>query len=140
MTDTVEQQAPAQAAQIEAARPEGALSEVAQTEGGRSEINGEPAEGHRRTASKGPLLGRIDRLSDVAMVVTVELGRAEMPVRDLLGLRVGSIVELNRPVGSPADVLVNGKLIARGEIVVIDEEFGVRITELVGGDEPAEEA
>jgi flagellar motor switch protein FliN/FliY len=85
-----------------------------------------------------PILGRIERLNDVAMVLTVELGRASMVVKDLLGLRAGSVVELNRPVGSPVDLLVNGTLVGRGEVVVIDEEFGVRITELVGADEPDE--
>ena len=70
-------------------------------------------------------------LSEVRMNVTVELGRAVMAVRDLLALRDGSIVELNRPAGAAVDVLVNGTLVARGEVVVIDDELGVRVTELV---------
>ena len=70
-------------------------------------------------------------LSDVQMNVTVELGRAVMQVRDLLALREGSIVELDRAAGAAVDVLVNGTLVARGEVVVIDDELGVRVTELV---------
>ena len=65
------------------------------------------------------------------MNVTVELGRAVMQVRDLLSLRQGSIIELDRAAGAAVDVLVNGTLVARGEVVVIDDELGVRVTELV---------
>lgn len=67
------------------------------------------------------------------MVVSVELGRATMLVKDLLALKVGSLVELDRQVGSPVDLFVNGTLLARGEVVVIDDEFGVRLSEIVGG-------
>jgi len=71
-------------------------------------------------------------LSDVEMGVTAELGRKRMTVRDLLSLTAGSVIELDRAAGSPVDVLVNGTVIARGEVVVIDEEFGIRISEIVG--------
>ncbi|HEY3832701.1 MAG TPA: flagellar motor switch protein FliN [Acidimicrobiia bacterium] len=71
-------------------------------------------------------------LHDVEMGVTAELGRRRMTVRDLLALTPGSVIELDRTAGSPIDVLVNGTLIARGEVVVIDEEFGIRIAEIVG--------
>ena len=70
-------------------------------------------------------------LRNVEMNVTAELGRARMTVADLLSLTPGSVVELDRIAGSPIDLLVNGTLFARGEVVVIDEEFGVRITEIV---------
>lgn len=73
----------------------------------------------------------LDLLHKVEMAVTVELGRTRILVRDLLGLRVGSIIELDRPVGGPVDVMVNGTLLARGEVVVVDDELGVRITEVV---------
>jgi flagellar motor switch protein FliN/FliY len=66
------------------------------------------------------------------MELTVELGRTRMTVRELLGLSPGAVVELDRAAGSPADLLVNGRLIARGEVVVVDEDFAVRITEIVG--------
>ena len=81
----------------------------------------------------------LDLLRDVEMEVTVELGRTRMTVRELLALAPGAVVELDRAAGSPADLLVNGRLIARGEVVVVDEDFAVRITEIVGshGDTPA---
>jgi flagellar motor switch protein FliN/FliY len=73
----------------------------------------------------------IEMLHGVDMEVTVELGRTRMTVRDLLALSPGAVLELDRAAGSPADLLVNGRLIARGEVVVIDENFGIRITEIV---------
>jgi flagellar motor switch protein FliN/FliY len=77
----------------------------------------------------------LELLHDVEMGVTAELGRTRMLVREVLELVPGSVIELDRAAGSPVDVLVNGTLIARGEVVVIDEEFGIRITEVVGYDE-----
>ncbi len=81
-----------------------------------------PASGDRRG---------IEMLHGVDMEVTVEIGRARMTVRELLDLAPGAVLELDRAAGSPADLLVNGRLIARGEVVVIDEDFGLRITEIV---------
>ena len=75
--------------------------------------------------------GGLDLLHDVEMEVSAELGRTRMSVRELLSLSPGAVVELDRAAGSPADLLVNGRLIARGEVVVIDENFGLRITEIV---------
>ena len=72
----------------------------------------------------------IELLHGVDMEVTVEIGRTRMTVRDLLDLAPGAVLELDRAAGSPADLLVNGRLIARGEVVVIDEDFGLRITEI----------
>ena len=74
----------------------------------------------------------LEALSDVELAVTVELGRTRMLLRDVLDLLPGSVIELDRAAGSPVDLLVNGTLIARGEVVVVDEEYGVRITEVVG--------
>jgi flagellar motor switch protein FliN/FliY len=76
----------------------------------------------------------IDMLRDVEMEVTCELGRTRMTVRQLLALSPGDVVELDRLAGSPADLLVNGTLLARGEVVVVDESFGLRITEIVSRD------
>jgi flagellar motor switch protein FliN/FliY len=76
----------------------------------------------------------IDMLRDVEMEVTCELGRTRMTVRQLLALAPGDVVELDRLAGSPADLLVNGTLLARGEVVVVDEGFGLRITEIVTKD------
>jgi flagellar motor switch protein FliN/FliY len=79
------------------------------------------------------------RLSDVPVEVTVEMGRTQMTVGETLELRHGSIVTLNRMAGEPVDLLVNGTPIARGEVVVIDEQFGLRITDVVGQTAPAED-
>ncbi|MEV6297970.1 flagellar motor switch protein FliN [Actinoplanes sp. NPDC051861] len=85
----------------------------------------------RAPASAGGARGGLDMLHDVEMEVSAELGRTRMSVRELLSLTPGAIVELDRAAGSPADLLVNGRLIARGEVVVVDENFGIRITEIV---------
>ena len=77
----------------------------------------------------------IDMLMDVALDVSIELGRTTMTIKDILALGVGSVVELDKMVGDPVDILVNNKLIAKGEVVVVDENFGVRITSIVAGDE-----
>ncbi|MCU0844467.1 MAG: flagellar motor switch protein FliN [Spirochaetes bacterium] len=79
--------------------------------------------------------GNIGLLLDVPMTLTVELGRTRQLVKDILGLGEGSIIELDKLAGEPVDLLVNGKLIAKGEVVVIDENFGVRVTDIVS---PAE--
>ena len=79
--------------------------------------------------------GDISLLLDVPMTLTVELGRTSRLVQEILGLGEGSIIELDKLAGEPVDLLVNGKLIAKGEVVVIDENFGVRITDIVSPDE-----
>src|SRR3954447_7068621 len=73
----------------------------------------------------------LHRLEDVPVELAVEIGRTRMTIGETLGLGPGSIVSLNRLAGEPVDLLVNGKRIARGEVVVIDEEFGLRITQVV---------
>lgn len=82
-----------------------------------------------------PATSGLDVLHDVEMGVTVELGRTRMQLRDILTVVPGSVIELDRAASAPVDVLVNGTLIARGEVVVIDEEFGIRVTEIVGHDQ-----
>ncbi len=74
----------------------------------------------------------LDRLNDVQLDVRVELGRSRMLVDDVLRLGSGSVVELDRPSGDPVDIFVNNGLVARGEVVVLDEKFCVRITEILG--------
>jgi len=74
-------------------------------------------------------------LYDVEMTLTAELGRTRLPLRQVLDLAPGAVLELDRTAGSPADVMVNGRLIARGEVVVVDEDYGLRITEIVAGSE-----
>jgi flagellar motor switch protein FliN len=73
----------------------------------------------------------IDLLMDVSLRVTVELGRTRMQLAQILELQHGSVVELERLAGDPVDILVNDCLVARGEVVVVDDKFGVRITEMV---------
>ncbi len=73
----------------------------------------------------------LSRLSDIPMELSVEIGRTHMTVGETLDLRVGSIVTLERLAGETADLLVNGSAIARGEVVVIDEQYGLRITEIL---------
>ena len=83
----------------------------------------------------------LSRLHDVSVELAVEVGRTRMTIREALALGPGSIVTLNRLAGEPVDLLVNGKPIARGEVVVIDEEFGLRVTEVLApkGSEAPEE-
>jgi flagellar motor switch protein FliN/FliY len=71
------------------------------------------------------------RLHDVPVELAVEIGRTRMTIGQTLELRPGSVVSLNRLAGEPVDLLINGKPIARGEVVVIDEEFGLRVTDVV---------
>jgi flagellar motor switch protein FliN/FliY len=85
-------------------------------------------------AAEGP--PELERLYDVPVELAVEIGRTRMTIRETLALGPGSIVTLNRLAGEPVDLLVNGKPIARGEVVVIDEEFGLRVTEVVSTDTP----
>lgn len=75
--------------------------------------------------------GTLDLLLDVPLRVTVELGGAQLTIRELLQLGHGSVIELNKPGGDPLDVFVNGKPIARGEAVIVNDKFGVRLTEVV---------
>jgi len=76
-----------------------------------------------------------DLLLDVRLPVAIELGRTTMPIADILNLGSGSIVELDKLAGEPVDLLVNNKIIAQGEVVVVDENFGIRITSLVSPQE-----
>ncbi len=73
----------------------------------------------------------LNLLYDVPLEISVELGRVKMMVRDVLGLGTGAIIEIDKAAGEPVDVMVNGRLVARGEVVVIEDNFGVRITEIV---------
>ncbi len=82
----------------------------------------------------------IEMLHGVDMELTVEIGRTRLTVREVLELAPGAVLELDRAAGSPADLLVNGRLIARGEVVVVDEDFGLRITEIVSDGAPVSHA
>ncbi|MDH3420464.1 MAG: flagellar motor switch protein FliN [Gammaproteobacteria bacterium] len=88
-----------------------------------SELAGEAAQG-------GGVMN-IDLLLDVPLALTLEVGRTQIAVRDLLALSQGSIVELEKLAGEPLDVLVNGTLVAQGEVVVVNEKFGIRLLDVV---------
>ncbi len=85
------------------------------------------------TANRGaqPPVQSLDFILDVPLKLTVELGRSRMAVREILQLAQGSVVELTKFAGEPLEVLVNDKLIARGEVVVVNEKFGIRLTDII---------
>ncbi len=82
--------------------------------------------------------GNLELILDVPLGVSVELGRVRMPVRQLLSLTAGSVIELAKLAGEPLDVLINGRPVARGEAVMVNEKFGVRLTEIVSQSERVE--
>jgi flagellar motor switch protein FliN/FliY len=90
-----------------------------------SDLEG-PAEGEVRN---------LDMVLDIPVTVAVEIGQGRIPIRSLLQLTQGSVVELDRLAGEPLDVLVNGTLIAQGEVVVVNDKYGVRLTDIIS---PAE--
>jgi flagellar motor switch protein FliN/FliY len=75
--------------------------------------------------------GNLDIFLDVPVAVTVQLGSCQLPMREVLQLASGSVVQLEKLADAPVDVLVNEKLVARGEVVVVDNRFGIKITEMV---------
>ncbi len=83
------------------------------------------------SAVKGGETKSLDLILDIPLTVSVELGRSKMLINDLLQLGQGSVIELTKLVGEPLEVLVNQKLVARGEVVVVNEKFGVRLTDIV---------
>ena len=99
---------------------------------GMPSMQGNPAEfGMLQMPMGMGLQSNIDLLLDVPLQITVELGRTRMLIKDVLELGIGSVVELNKLAGEAVEVFVNNKLIAKGEVVVIDENFAVRITSIV---------
>jgi flagellar motor switch protein FliN/FliY len=82
----------------------------------------------------------MDLLFDVTLPVSVELGRTKMTIKEVLATCPGTVIELDRAAGEPVDVLVSGKVIARGEVVVVEEKFGVRISELMNRGEGIKKA
>ncbi len=70
---------------------------------------------------------------DVPVSLTIELGECQLPMKEVLQLNIGSVVQLDKPADAPVELNVNGKLIARGAVVVVEDRFGVKITEVIGG-------
>ena len=88
-----------------------------------------------QTTGSGAQNRRIELLLDVPLELSVELGRTRMSIQELLSLGPGSVIELDKVAGEPLDILVNNRLVARGEAVVVNDKFGIRITDIVS---PAE--
>lgn len=73
----------------------------------------------------------LDLILDIPLDISVELGKAKIPVNELLQLGQGSILELTKPVGEPLDIYVNNKLVAKGEVVILDDKFGIRVADII---------
>ena len=115
MQEDAENQASEEAEGQENGEAEGGFSDVQEMGGGEGDIENQS----------------LDLILDIPLTVTVELGRSKMLINDLLQLGQGSVIELTKLVGEPLEVLVNQKLVARGEVVVVNEKFGVRLTDII---------
>jgi flagellar motor switch protein FliN len=85
----------------------------------------------QEASSPSPEFSNLELIFDIPLEVSVELGRTRMLIKDLLQLGQGSVIELNKMAGEPIEILVNQKLVARGEVVVVNEKFGVRLTDVI---------
>jgi len=103
--------------------------------GGRKSMNPISAVRGRPDEDPDSPYHRIEFIYDVPLRLSVEIGQTQLSVRDILGLQVGRVVEFNKVVGEPMDITVSGRLMARGEIVVVNERYGVRISEVTRPDE-----
>ena len=119
-----------------------ALAEQAESEGGEADLNAAEAieaaglselvdasEIEKQIGSNEPV--NLDMILDIPVTISMEIGRTQISIRNLLKLNQGSVVELDRLAGEPLDVLVNGTLIAHGEVVVVNEKFGIRLTDVI---------
>ena len=112
--------------------PEGAAGGAG---GGGGGAKAQPADGGEESGRD----RNLDLILDIPLKVTAELGRTKMVVSDLLNLGQGSVIELSKLAGEPMEVLVNDKLVARGEAVVVNEKFGVRLTDIISPSERVEQ-
>ena len=113
---------PAPAAEAASAPPSHSFDQLPQP----SLTSSPPAESTREATARS-----LDFILDIPLEVSVELGRTKMVINDLLQLGQGSVIELTKLAGEPLEILVNNKLVARGEVVVVNEKFGVRVTDIV---------
>ena len=137
----VEEAPPGSSAEEEVAATEAESpdADAAGTEGtgpaeGDTEDRGSVKKAEFQDVANGPEKGEkpgMDLLMNVTLPVSVELGRATMTIQEVLGIYEGSVIELERVAGEPVDILVSGKLLGKGEVVVVDDKFGIRITELI---------
>ena len=119
---------------------EAAMAEQAASEEGESEDNADKQSEGVRTAELEELNAeslddgdkrKLDAILDIPVTISMEVGRSQISIRNLLQLNQGSVVELERVAGEPLDVLVNGTLIAHGEVVVVNDKFGIRLTDVI---------
>ncbi len=103
------------------------------------ELDAKALEAEKKIASLSGNDRNMNLILDIPLKVTVELGRSKMVVSDLLNLGQGSVIELSKLAGEPLEVLVNDKLVARGEAVVVNEKFGVRLTDIISPTERVEQ-
>jgi flagellar motor switch protein FliN len=104
-------------------------------ESGDAEKSAETASFDELTDESGNDAVNMDAILDVPVTISMEIGRTKINIRNLLQLNQGSVVELDRLAGEPMDVLVNGTLIAQGEVVVVNEKFGLRLTDIISPSE-----
>jgi flagellar motor switch protein FliN/FliY len=100
-------------------------------QGGAAPTEAPAPQAQAATKPASPQVQSLDFILDIPLKVTVELGRTKMAIREVLQLAQGSVVELSKFAGEPLEVLVNDKLIARGEVVVVNEKFGIRLTDII---------
>jgi flagellar motor switch protein FliN/FliY len=123
-------QSPDDAARGAAVRPESGAARPAPSEPSVHVFQEIP-----RDARGAAPLGGLNRFQDIPVHLSVELGRASLRVRDLLGLAPGTVIELERLAGEPVDVLINARLVAQGEVVTVNAKRGVRLTDVMAPDE-----
>lgn len=108
---------------------------LAEAEGGDESTEPQVAELDELSDSKHEITGeekrKLDTILDIPVTISMEVGRSKINIRNLLQLNQGSVVELDRVAGEPLDVLVNGTLIAHGEVVVVNDKFGIRLTDVI---------
>jgi flagellar motor switch protein FliN/FliY len=115
------------------------MTEEKGTAGGDGDVKPKAKSGKGRVDLSAERDRNLDLILDIPLKVTVELGRTKMVVSDLLNLGQGSVIELSKLAGEPMEVLVNDKLVARGEAVVVNEKFGVRLTDIISPSERVEQ-
>ncbi len=114
---------------------ENVLSEIAETQSQIQSVQFSQLTSMGADGTKGEGRRNLDLILDISVPVSVELGHTTMLIKDILALSQGSIVELDKVAGTPVDLFVRGKLLAQGEVVVVEENFGVKITNICGSEE-----
>ena len=111
-----------------------AMAEQAVTDAPAEQVNAQPANIFPSFGGNGGnagMMNELDMILDIPVQITVELGRTKITIKNLLQLAHGSVVELDAMAGEPMDVMVNGTLIAQGEVVVVNDKFGIRLTDII---------